>query len=200
VDVRVDQGRFEDFLRLAVKGPKPQMIGTIQLHSKFELPPGEEDVVTRMRLSGRFNIAKAHFTSDTVQDKIDTLSRRGRGEPGNMEVRNVLSAFGGDFDIGRGVLHLPRFQFHVEGSTLDLGGSYLMHTEALDFIGTLTLDAPLSKTTTGFKSFLLRAIDPLFRTAKAGSSIPIRIQGTVPNPSFGLDIRRMTHRGGSEKP
>jgi hypothetical protein len=49
--------------------------------------------------------------------------------------------------VRRGVLNLPRFQFHVRGSTLDLGGSYQLQAGTLDFVGTLTLDAPLSRTT-----------------------------------------------------
>ena len=45
--------------------------------------PGDEDVPQRLRLRGRFAIRGGRFASDTAQNKIDELSRRGRGEPGN---------------------------------------------------------------------------------------------------------------------
>lgn len=192
--VQVDEGRFEDFLRLTVKGNEPPMKGTIALQSSFELPPGPKPVPERLELAGSFRIERGRFTSDTVQDRIDSLSRRGRGEPTNEEVQNVLSAFGGRMTLADGTLRLPRFEFRVRGAAVDLGGSYRLRTEALAFTGTLKLDAPLSKTTTGFKSFLLRAIDPLFRKNGSGAALPIKVGGTVDQPSFGLDMGRVLKR------
>ena len=51
------------------------------------------------------------------------------------------------------------------------------------------MDAKLSQTTTGVKSFLLKALDPIFKTNKAGAVIPIRITGTRQNPSVGLNLK-----------
>ena len=164
------------------------MRGALTLRSSFELPPGEEDVPERLRLKGSFTIKGGQFTSDTVQEKVDSLSRRGQGQPTNAEVQNVLSTFGGAFSLGDGVLQLPRFQFSVRGSTVDLSGTYRLKSETMNFAGTLALDAPLSKTTTGFKSLLLRAVDPLFRRGGAGTLVPIKIAGSVEKPEFGVDV------------
>ena len=123
LDVHIDEGQLQDVLRLAVKGERPPLLGRLGLRSAFELPPGEADVPERLRLKGTFTITGGQFTSDTVQDKIDGLSRRGRGEPTNTNVQNVLSTFGGAFSLGDGVLRLPRFQFAVRGSTVDLSGT-----------------------------------------------------------------------------
>ena len=50
--------------------------------------------------------------------------------------------------------------------------------------GQLLLDAKLSETTTGFKSILLKAVDPFFR--KEGKTVlPIKI---TRKPSFGSDL------------
>ena len=75
-----------------------------------------------------------------------------------------------------------------------LGGNYGLPTQRLDFEGSLLLDAPLSKTTTGFKSFLLKAVDPLFRKQGAGTMLPIVVSGTVDQPAFGLDKGRLIGR------
>jgi len=187
-------GRFEDFLRVAVKSAKPPMHGAISLATSFTLPPGETDVPHRMQLKGNFKIRRGRFSSDTVQDKIDELSRRGRGEPENQNVNNVLADFGGDFALRNGRLDLPKFQFVVQGAKVALGGNYGLPTQRLDFEGSLILDAPLSKTTTGFKSLLLKIVDPLFRKNGAGAVLPIVVSGTVDQPSFGLDKGRIMHR------
>ena len=194
LQVQIENGRFEDFLRLTVKGAQPPMRGALSVRSAFELPPGEADVPARLRLTGTFGIRGGRFTSDTVQNKIDGLSRRGRGEPTNQDVRDVTSTFGGSLALRDGVLRLPRFEFRVRGAVVDLGGSYQLRGETLDFAGTLNLDAPLSKTTTGFKSLLLKAVDPLFRRRGAGASLPIKISGTVDKPNFGLDVGRVFKR------
>ena len=79
LDLTMSQGRLEDVLRLAVKTPKPPMIGALRLTTTFVLPPGDDDVVKKLRLNGRFTIADTRFTNATVQDKINELSHRGSG-------------------------------------------------------------------------------------------------------------------------
>jgi hypothetical protein len=194
LDVQIEDGRLEDVLRLSVKGARPPLRGALTMRTAFDLPPGEKSVPERLILKGSFTIRGGQFTSDTVQEKVDSLSRRGRGEPTNENVQNVLSAFGGAFSLGNGLLQLPRFQFRVRGSTVDLSGNYGLRSEAMNFAGTLSLDAPLSKTTTGVKSFLLKAVDPLFRRRGAGTVVPIKIAGTVEKPEFGVDVGRVIRR------
>jgi hypothetical protein len=49
------------------------------------------------------------------------------------------------------------------------------------------MDAKLSQTVTGAKSFFLKAVDPFFR--KNGlTEIPIKITGTKDEPKYGLDL------------
>ena len=192
--VTMKDARFEDLLRLAVKAQEPPMRGRLDIDTGFELPPGSDDVAQRLRLKGRFAIRNGHFASDTTQNKIDELSRRGRGEPGNTEVSDVISAFGGGFTLQGGVLRLPGLSFSVKGARVDLDGRYTLRGQALDFTGALRLDAPVSRTVTGFKSILLKPIDPLFRRNGAGTLLPIKISGTVGQPAFGVDMGRVLKR------
>jgi hypothetical protein len=57
------------------------------------------------------------------------------------------------------------------------------------------MDAKISQTVTGFKSVLLKIVDPLFGKEGGGSSIPIKIEGTRNDPKFGLDMGRVFRRG-----
>ena len=75
-----------------------------------------------------------------------------------------------------------------------LAGTYDLVPETLDFRGTLFLDVKVSQTVTGFKSVLLKIVDPLFKREGGGSAIPIKITGNRDNPSFGLDKGRVFSR------
>jgi hypothetical protein len=88
------------------------------------------------------------------------------------------------------VLRLPTVTFSVEGAQVTLSGTYNVNREALDFRGTLRLRARLSQTVTGFKSLLLKIVDPLFKGNGAGTVLPITVQGTAAAPQFGVDVKR----------
>jgi hypothetical protein len=196
LDVYTERARIEDILRLAVKSPKPLMTGGMSFTTKFYLPPGPRDVVEKLQLDGRFGLAKTKFTGETIQDKIDTLSRKGQGQPKNAEIDNVAANFRGNFRLRDGELALSNLNFHVDGAEVALNGSYLLRAKEMNFQGKLMLDAPISKTTTGIKSVLLKAVDPLFgkRGGGKGSEVAIKISGTPTAPKFGLDLGKTLRR------
>ena len=196
LDVQMDRARIEDIMRMAVKSDQPPMTGALTLTTTFVLPPGDTDVAERLELEGQFAIASARFTHYDVQGKIDELSKRGRGVGATPAADRVVSNFGGRFQLGGGVLRLPALQFSVPGAAVQLAGAYALASETLDFKGQLLLDAKISQTTTGFKSLLLRAVDPLFRQKDgSGSALPIKIAGRRDAPEFGLDVRRALRLG-----
>ena len=120
-------------------------------------------------------------------------SSRSRGEPERKD--RVLSNFSGRFTLADGRLSLPDLTFGVPGATIRLAGGYALKPGTLDFHGTMLMDAKISETTTGFKSLLLKAVDPLFNRNGGGSAIPFAITGTRKDPSFALDYHRVFKRG-----
>jgi hypothetical protein len=195
LDVKMDSARLEDVLRLAVKQDPPPMTGGLNLATTFVLPPGKIDVVKKLRLEGKFSIRRALFTNPDVQTKIAELSLRSRGRQSEAAPRKPIpSDFEGTFRLGDGVLTIPSVAFDVPGSIVRLSGTYGLVSERLDFTGSLIMQASISETVTGFKSVLLKVVDPLFRHKGGGSEIPIKISGTVKSPSFGLDTRRVFSR------
>jgi hypothetical protein len=50
---------------------------------------------------------------------------------------------------------------------------------------------------TGWKSILLKPIDPFFHKDGAGTELPFRVSGTREAPRFGLDFR---HKDDHSKP
>jgi hypothetical protein len=192
LDVSIDRGRLEDLLKLAVKAQKAPMVGGLRLKTSFVLPPGDVDVVKKLKLDGHFTLTGTRFTTDTVQEKIAELSRRGQGKPGDADAgKRVLSKFDGRFKLAAGTLQIPDVKFDVPGALVQLAGSYALEQETMNFKGTLFMDAKISETTTGIKRVLLKVVDPLFKRDGGGSALPIKITGTRDNPSFGLDKGRI---------
>jgi hypothetical protein len=76
----------------------------------------------------------------------------------------------------------------VPGVAVALDGDYGMQDGNLDLRGTARLQAKLSETTTGVKSFLLKAVNPFFEKKGAGTVLPIKITGNQDSPSFGLNL------------
>ena len=189
LDVTIDEGRIEDILKLAVKATKPLITGGIRLTTKFVLPAGEQDVVDKLQLAGSFNLERARFTSVNVQDKVNTLSHRGKGQPAG-EGPGVVSNLSGKFTLRNAALNFTDLTFSVPGAVVALAGTFDLKREAIDFSGHLLLDASLAETTTGMKSVLARIAQPLFRRPGGGSKLPIRISGPFAKPEFGLDVKR----------
>lgn len=190
LDITVDRARIEDFLRLAVRGPIPLMRGAVRARARMELPPGEPDVIDRLRLAGNFQLASARFENFDVQKAIATLSQRARGiteapPPGDR----VVSNFSGVFTLANGVMRFSKLTFSVPGAQTRLAGAFHLRTEALDFTGELVTQAALSEMTTGWKAVLARLGDLWFRR-DGETVIPIRIGGSKDKPEFGLDTKR----------
>ena len=188
LDVTAEHDRLEDMLLLGVKG-KPAMSGQIDFHTKLVIPPGDLDIAQNLKLDGGFEIGSAHFSELNIQNKVNQLSHRGRGKPETPESATVASDFSGRFVLNKGLMTFRNLSFRVPGAAISLNGKYGLLDEHLDFHGTARLEAKLSQTTTGIKSFFLRAIDRFFQKKNSGAVLPIKIGGTREQPSFGLDLR-----------
>ena len=197
LDITGNKARIEDLLLFAIKGP-PTMTGPIQLSTKFVLPQGKQDILDRLQLYGSFDLPSAYFTSGTVQQKLDNLSKRSRGDAKEVakdpqavdKTDDVASAMKGKFGLSDNILRLSRLGFAVQGADVHLDGTYDLNQENLDLHGTLEMEAKLSQTTTGIKSFLLKPVDPFFSKNGKGTVLPIKITGPVKQPKYGSDFHR----------
>lgn len=191
LEARIDQGRLHDVLKLALDEAPPPMTGQLTLRSHVNLPPGEPRVVDRLELDGEFTIAALRFASDLVQDKVDEFSRRGQGRPKDEAIDDVASTMEGQYRLKDGVLEFRQLRFGVRGARVHLAGRYVLRGGALDFSGTVRLDARASQTMTGWKSWLAKAFDPILAKDGAGTVLPITITGTAKAPKFGVEVGKI---------
>ena len=193
LNVNVDRGRIEDFMRLASHSGTQLLTGALTMKARLEIPPGPVPVDERLKLEGRFALDDVEFTSTKIQDRIAGLSARGLGQPkaakaGGADVRSTME---GDFQMADGVVKLPALEYTVPGAVIDLKGSYVMDGGKLDFAGTAKMQATVSAMVGGWKGLLLKPVDKYFQKNGAGTEVPIHINGTRENPQFGVDFGRM---------
>ena len=105
-------------------------------------------------------------------------------------VEDVPVDLRGVFTLKDGLLSFSLLHFLIPGTHVDMTGDYSLDGQKFDFRGTARLDAKVSQMTTGWKSILLKPVDPFFSKHGVGTEIPIRITGTESEPRFGLDFGR----------
>ena len=196
----VGPGRIEDILQLTAKDP-PIMNGPLKVEAQIHIPPGDGTIGSRLEVNGNFSLDGIHFTSPKIQNKVDELSLRGQGQPrlaqqevdamksGNMQAAiaaNVPSQIAGNFVLSNGQIGFSNLDYTVPGAEVKLTGRYVLQGEALDFTGAALLHAHVSQMVTGWKSFVLKAVNPFFAKDGAGTEVPIRITGTRSKPDIGI--------------
>jgi hypothetical protein len=191
LQVKIRDGRIEDLLHLAVKSAKPFLTGQVAFRTDFALPPGDADVVDKLGLTGEFDLTSARFSDPAVREKLAGMSARAsRNDPKDAPA-NVVTDLEGRFALAKGTMTMSGLRFRIPGATVQLAGSYGLRNEALNFDGTLRMEASLSEAAGGgLKSVFLKLVDPLFRKEGAGAVLPIRVRGTREHPKFGLDVAK----------
>lgn len=183
-----------EFLKMVSKDERPLAEGTISLDAAFDLPQGSAKVLDRLAMEGSVAAERLTFTNPDVQEKIDELSRRAQGRPGDRAIDEVASRLASKFSLSKGVLTYHDLSFDVEGAAVRLIGSHALKSGTLDLNGEVLLDASASHTIAGVKGWLLRPLDPLFRKNGAGTRLVIRVAGPQDKPQIKVDFGK-TVRG-----
>jgi hypothetical protein len=190
IDFRANQARIEDLLRLFVKANRAPMSGAVNFKAHVEIPPGAEDFLKKVRLHGGFGIADGTFTKRETQQGVNKLSAGARGDKDSSDPETVLTDLAGSVDLYEGTATFLDLSFGVPSAAARMHGTYNLISEKIDLRGQLKVDSRISKTESGGKALLLKAIEPFFKKKKnkKGEVVPVRISGTYEHPTFGLDL------------
>jgi len=202
LDVSLNQADIEDLLAVGVKTEPPVMTGQIDMKCRFSLPPGHADVADRMRLAGEFQVSGGKFENEKLQTRINDLSLRSRGQLkliGKSPEVPITSDLQGSFRLQNGILSFSSLNFEIPGTQANITGQYSLDGRVFDFHGIVRMKAKLSQMTKGWKSILLKPVDPFFHKDGAGTEVPFKITGARSEPHFGLDFHHsQLHEGHSE--
>jgi hypothetical protein len=90
----------------------------------------------------------------------------------------------GVFHLENAAIQFSKLSFTVPGADVDLTGNYDLDGDAIDFTGTLKLQATVSRLVTGWKRLALKPVDRLFEKDGAGTFLRLRVEGTSRAPKF----------------
>lgn len=192
VNFGAPDARIQDIVSLAVNSDTPFLTGTVRIKGKLIVPASRAKVLEKLILDGEFGLDDAHWASQEVRDKLQAFSRRAEGKPADADAGSAVSDLHGNFHVEKGTVKFSSLTFSVPGAAIDLTGTYQLAGGALDFIGHLRLQAKVSQTMTGAKSFFLKAVDPFLAKDGAGALIPISITGTRENATVGVTVFHRT--------
>jgi hypothetical protein len=196
IDLQVDvpHGRMQDFLELGVKTRPPLMNGIISMKAHLHIPPGDERVPQKIQLAGTFQLHDVRFNNPSIQDKVDGLSARAQGKPKEVaaystdkeaEVSSMMSA---KFALGHGLMTVDGLHYQIPGALVLMNGVYSLDGNIFEFKGHVRTQATASQMVSGWKSWLLKPVDPFLEKNGAGLQLPISISGTQGDVHFGLAL------------
>jgi len=195
-------GRIQDLLLLFTRSNRAPMSGVVNFRADVTLRPGKEEFLKKVELLGDFGVDAGSFTKSNTQEAVNHLSAGALGEKdrkdkdqsgseseGREDNRdNVLSNLKGHVVLKDGMARLSNLSFSVPGALARMQGTYNLITEKVDLRGTLKTESEPSGSTSGMKAVMLKVLEPFFRKKKIGYELPVKINGTYGNPSFGLDV------------
>lgn len=190
LNVAMPNGNLRDVLRLAMKGD-PFMEGRLELNTKIDIPPLSGKVREKLVLDGSFRVLEGRFLHSTIQQQIEGLSRRARGKAGEEPTADsdpAVSHMMGIFHLENSAIQFEKLAFGFPGASIDLAGVYNLDNDAVDFGGTLKMQATVSQMMTGWKRVVLKPVDRFFEKGGAGTFLRIRVDGTSKAPRFGVNI------------
>jgi hypothetical protein len=186
-DLQIDvaRGRVEDLL-----GPfeqnRPPVTGQVALRAKAQILPGSRGAsfLSRLQVQGGFDVPSERLTNAQEEKSLSGLSERAQNGTALKQKQedaanppDVLSSLTGSATIRNGVVRSDKLEFAVAGARADFRGTFDLRNDQAHFDGTLFLDSDVSHVATGFKSILLKPLDPFFKRKDAGAVVPIAITG-----------------------
>jgi len=190
--VAMPHGRIEDLLELGVKTQPPVMSGTVTMHARVHIPPGDARVAAKLELAGNLDITGVEFSNAKLQDRIDGLSMRAQGKPKDVKAADsdgraeVASEMAVTFTLGHELMTVSSLNYEVPGAKVALDGVYSLDGNIFEFKGHVRTDATASQMLTGWKSVLVKPFDDLLKKNGAGVELPIELSGAKGDIKFGL--------------
>jgi len=186
IDVSVARGRTQDVLRPFVPHEVP-ITGPVSLRAHAYVGPtgGGAGFLQRLYVEGVFDVPAERATNEATEKSLSDFSQRAQkkkadtasGDSTQTGTTDALSSLKGPAQIRDGIATSPHLTFHIPGAQATLKGTFNFHNENVHLTGSLAMQSEISHAVTGFKSVLLKPLDPFMKKRKAGAVVPIAITG-----------------------
>jgi hypothetical protein len=192
LSVQMPHGRIEDLLALSMKTQPPLMRGDVTMEAKLNIPPTSQRVADKLQLAGDLTIHGVEFENPGFQDKVDGLSMRAQGKPQDAKhastdrLAEVASQMAVRFSLANALMTAPEVRYQIPGALVTMHGVYSLDGNVFEFKGHVRTQAEASQMVTGWKSWLLKPVDPFLKKSGAGLELPISVSGSHGNFHFGL--------------
>lgn len=189
LEIVVRKGRAEDLLHPFMTKPV-SITGPAALHVHAHLDPTNPNrgFLDRLHVSGAFQVPAEQMTEADLRKQLAAFSQRAQGhkvpDPSNgspAPAVNAISSLEGPIAVDNGIARSPDLRFQLPGAKARLSGTFNFENCAVHLTGKLATQAELSGDATGFKSILLKPLDPFFKKHKHGAVIPIAVTGMPGN-------------------
>ncbi len=190
--VDMPNGRMEDVLELGMKTEPPVMRGSLAMQAKIHVPPGPVRVAQKMQIMGDLRINNVEFSNPKLQDRVDALSMRAQGRPGEVKSAGsdrrpeVASQMAVSFSIANAMLTASSLVYQMPGAKVLMSGAYSLDGSIFEFKGHVRTDATASQMLTGWKSALVKPFNGLLSKHGAGVELPVAVSGVKGDVKFGL--------------
>lgn len=190
LDMFTQNGRIEDLLDLFISAKVPPMTGSMSFQGHVDILPGPQTFIERVKLNGEFGVGAGKFTDKATEADVSRLSESAekKHKPQTENPETVLSDLKGHAAATNGVATLSHLTFTVPGAKASLDGTYNLLNYKVDLHGILVTTGQPGDATTGFKSFVVKAITPFFKKKNQVKIVPFKLAGSYGNPTLSLDL------------
>lgn len=192
VEISSDRARLEDLIDLFISAKQPPMTGDVSFQLHARVPFNGKPFLQGLVLNGEFGISRSRFSDRQFEQGLAKLSHSAK-QPKETEPENpatVLSHLKGQVSASDGMAHLSHVEFVIPGAHAWLNGTYSLLNYRTNLSGALITQGDVSKTQTGFKSILLKALTPFFRRKHHAKIVPFKITGTYGHTNVSLALGR----------
>ena len=179
-----------DLLKM-VQRESPSVAGTVTFKASVEVGSGPAAFLQRMNLKGEISLAHIRFNKPDTQHAMDAFSYRVRKDPkgdAKGDPPPVTALARSHTRFVNGIAYFPDVHVALPGAEALLQGNLNLIDSKIHLTGKLLLQQDISHTATGWKSLMLKPLNPFFRHKGAGAVVSIAVTGTSQHPKVGQDL------------
>jgi hypothetical protein len=184
--IATKNSRVEELLRMVEQG-EPSVRGKVSFQAAVSLKNGREPFLQRLNLKGGISLAQVSFAKPDTQHNMNAFAARVEKDPpadSKNDPPPVTAIASSPTTFHDGMAYFPDIHVAFPGTEAYLRGTFNLLDTRIHFTGKVDLQRDISHSATGWKSVLLKPLNPFFRHNDAGAIVSIAVTGTASHPKI----------------